>query len=546
MGLLLSIGSKAQVVLNEIYADPSAGNHEFFELYNTSYFGSPTSLDGYTLMSYFENGREKGFYVMDLPNISISPKSFSVGSSSLPFNFQGNTGSTASDFNWNDPSLVSNYGYIRKWVATGNTAADGNRNYDEYPLPNTFNDFFSRLSGGGASYNAFLYKNGVLVNSFVGGTGGSTSIPTRVANMPAFRLETVMATGGKTYNITWNSGRNKKPEYVIQDIGTDNGFIRKRDGMCGTWDKSSSTAFHTPKVTNGGSQMEIVGLLTIAAHIYPGTNESDPPFVVYDITAGPTDLFPVELHVYTDNGSVPNELDANDSFVEANTESKLSDGSFTTYFPENQNILIVAQTDAGCWDQIKFVLNSIPYRSPLALQLKMFTGKNQNGKSLLEWVVSSNETGSYFEVEKSRDGKVFTSAGLVFTTASKDEAYYTYGETLNGDTYYKLKMVHTDKSVSYSPVVLVKDGVTNGSARLQLLKNPVSSSLLFTYQSAQTEVGTVNIYNTAGVKLYSSLRTVQKGTNTFLINLDKNFANGVYLLELVSNSGQRIERFIKN
>ena len=70
--LTLSTGfvlvSRSQVVFNEVYARPNAGHNEFFELYNTSTSSSPISLDDYTIVTYFENPKEQGFYVMDLPN----------------------------------------------------------------------------------------------------------------------------------------------------------------------------------------------------------------------------------------------------------------------------------------------------------------------------------------------------------------------------------------------------------------------------------------------------------------------------------------------
>lgn len=375
-GLLVCLILPAQVVLNEIYADPSPGNSEFFELYNTSYSGTPASMDGYSLITYFEEGSKKGFYVIDFPDVAIAPRGYMVGTSSIPFNYQGNIAATASDFNWNSPSLSVGNGYLKKWVATGNTATDGTDNYTEETLGANLNDFFSRLTGNGASYNAFVFKNGVLVNCFIGGTGGATKMPEYITNMPVFRLESVTASNNNTYNIIWGTFNTTKPEFVTQDIGTDNGFIRKRDGMCGTWVKSSSTVQHTPKITNGGSQLDTDGLLTINSHIYSASNPTDPAFVVYDITAGPSDLFPVALQVFTDNGAVAGELDANDTFIETNTENSLSDGSFTTYLTsQRHDVLIVAQTASGCFDQVILVQNPKAQMTTLPVKHKLFTGK---------------------------------------------------------------------------------------------------------------------------------------------------------------------------
>src|SRR5262249_28952014 len=156
--------SKSQVLFNEVYCEPAATSNEFFELYNTGTSSVPESLDNYTIVTYFETPKQKGFYVMDLPNLTIAPKGYFVGASAIPFNYQGNTNSTAADFSWNSAALWSNNGYVREWLFNpGGGNADGNPAYDTVPLPPDFNDFFFRRTGSGPTYSTFLFKNGVLV-----------------------------------------------------------------------------------------------------------------------------------------------------------------------------------------------------------------------------------------------------------------------------------------------------------------------------------------------------------------------------------------------
>ena len=51
--------SKSQVLFNEVYCEPAAGNNEFFELYNAGTSSVPESLDNYTIVSYFETQKKK-------------------------------------------------------------------------------------------------------------------------------------------------------------------------------------------------------------------------------------------------------------------------------------------------------------------------------------------------------------------------------------------------------------------------------------------------------------------------------------------------------
>ena len=137
------LNANAQAVLNEVYAIPGMARQEFFEFYNNS--TSPTSMDNYTMVTYFEEGSKKGFYVLDIPNLTVGPMGYFVGSSSMPFNYQGVSNSTTTNFSWNDLAfLAANNGYLRKWVIGTNVSAaiDGNANYDLDVVPPNFNDFF--------------------------------------------------------------------------------------------------------------------------------------------------------------------------------------------------------------------------------------------------------------------------------------------------------------------------------------------------------------------------------------------------------------------
>ena len=548
--LITAAAANAQAVLNEIYSFPSPTNHEFFELYNTSTSQDPVSVDGYTLVCYFDDGKDEGFYIMDLPNATMASKGYFVGSSAIPFNYQGNLNSTLSNFSWNDADFRNGvtYGYIKKWVKSTDDLSDGQPNYDEETVPANFNDFFSKVKGGGASFNTFVFREGILVNSFLGGTGGSNVIPSFISTMPLLNMDVIKAIGGtNTYPIDFSNYTTTEAENVIQDIGTDNGYMRTRDGMCGTWEKSSAQAFHTPLSTNGSaSQMEIVGALTIETHITRGLTIDDPSFVTYNITAGPSTMYPVELLIYADNGTVDNQWDAADEFLEANTETLVSDGPFVTYFtPQNQELIMVVKTDMGCYDQVRLILNPDPVFTALPIKLELFAGKAQNNKALLEWLVSGNETGLRFEVERSADGNRFTKAGVVSTTTKNGKEYYTYTEALSGSSFYRLRIINKDNSTSYSPVIFVKDGAAITSNKLFIVQNPVVATLLASYQTAEAGTATINIYNALGVKVLSTQKGVHKGSNTFSMTLDQKFTNGTYILEIINNSERSVERFIK-
>jgi hypothetical protein len=547
MSILFSASTNAQVVLNEIYSEPGSGKQEFFELYNINTGNTPSSLDAYSIISYFEEGSKKGFYVLDLPNMFVPSKGYFVGAASIPFNYQGTMNSTAVNFSWNDPGLPLNYGYMRKWVANGNSNVDGNKNYDIEALPSDFNDFFSRRSGSGATYNAFVYKNGNLVNSFFGGTGGSATMPNFITSMPMFKLDVVTASNTQTHILNFGALKNKpieSIEYVTQDIGSDNGYIKTKDGFCGTWTKSSSTAYHTPGTTNSSLNVTVPGVLTVSIVIQNGTTTADPALVTYNVAAGPADVFPVQLQLYIDNGLIPEQLDSQDQFIELNEEKNVSDGPFTATIPGTQSVLVVVRTDAGCIDQIAYAKNIFSEFIILPVQLVRIQGSIQNNNAVIEWTVAENESGNYFEIEKSYDGKTFTSAGIVASTTKPGNESYRFNEPAGSQSYYRVKVIGKNKSLSYSKILVVKQKDGASLNKINLLQNPVSSVLSFTYQSAIDNTSMLTIYNTNGVPVHTGKLTMHKGLNTISLNVNNKIAAGTYLLE-IANTERSVVRFIK-
>jgi hypothetical protein len=543
IAILASSESKAQVLLNEIYAEPNSNTHEFFEFYNSTGSDVAVSMDNYTLISYFEDGNTKGFYVLNMPALSIPSKGYFVGASSIPFNYQGNTGATSANFSWNDPSLASNHGYIKKWVLSTNNANDGNSFYDEYPVPANFNDFFSRKSGSGASYNAMVFKDGELVNNFFGGTGGNTGFPQYITSMPGFQLENLTATGTVNHTISFSSLSNRSTEYVTQDIGSDNGFMRTRDGFCGTWGKSSTTSFHTPGAPNTSSSTASA-TLTLNAHLYPGTSSGEQPFIVYDVVAGPASAFPVVLQVYLDNGNVPGQIDAQDTYVTSNTETSLSSGPFSTTVPVSVNVLIIAKTEAGCIDQIRSVLNTIEAIA-LPVQIKQVKGSNTNNQNHLQWTVSENHRGSYFEVQRSTDGKNFEKVAVISNTRQHGDEAYRFSEPgLMQTCYYRIKILNKDHSYSLSEMVSIKP-TSSTVQQLILNQNPVQHSLWLSYETDEISLAAVSIVSFTGAKLLSKNIQLQKGRNTLSLPLDSNLPAGTYLLNISNGKQNASVKFLK-
>jgi hypothetical protein len=539
--IIIAFGySNAQPILNEVYAFPGGSRNEFFELYNNS--TSPYSMDNYTIVTYYESGSTKGFFVLDLPNLTVAPQGYFVGSSAIPFNYQGISNSGMSNYSWNDLTfMATNNGYLRQWqIGTGVSATiDGNAGYDLVSIPPNFNDIFQKIGGSAASYNVFVYRNGMLLSVFLGGTGGNTFIPTYIVGLPTLHVD--MGGSSPDFDINFATYATARTEFVTEDIGSDNGYIREVDGFCGTWTKSSSQVTHTPGVTNGGTATTSTSTVSVSSVVVRG-NATNGSVVNYDVVSAPAVEFPVTLNVYIDNGTVTGQLDAGDTFVESKTENQVTDGGFsTTFFPYTANILIQTITGAGCIDALRF----IPNVGVLPVRFTGFQARTGSTRTELNWYVADNETGKQFEIERSTDGKNFYSVAVIFSTSKSGSEEYTYHDVRPEiKTFYRIKLVDKNNKISYSNALAVGNAIKT-SGNLSLNQNPVESYLVFQVKSFENSIANINIYNTSGIMVYSQKANLTKDANSVAINLDGKVFPGLYVLEVKTQSDHNSVKFIK-
>jgi hypothetical protein len=539
---ILCHATNAQLLLNEVYTDPGAGNHEFFELYNPDIASEET--DNYTLVTYYKSQTQRGFYVLDMPAGTVPGKGHFVGAAASPFSYQGVTNSTSTVFNWNDATwLQANGGSLTQWklTTTGQDATDGNLDYGIIKNPSV-DDLFTRLNGSGSSYAIFLYKNGMMVNATLLASGGASSLSADVLSMPPLFVD--MQGISPDFTIDFSTYGNLPVENVNQEAGSDNGFIRDFDGACGSWTKSSAQVNHTPMATNGQLNMYATGSVSVAASIVVGT-ESTGSTVTYSASSTSATLFPLQLSVYVDKGSMLNQLDIGDSLLTTQVVTT-SGTSYTLNFkPFNENIIIVVKTSVKCIDNMKLVNNV--FMSTLPARLLDFSVSSQQSKPVFNWSVANNEEGKYYELQSSGDKINFHSVAILPTTSRYGNERYSYSERkeIPAGTYYRLKMVDKNNIVSYSNVLVLSGSIKKSTTAIQLLQNPVASQLAFSSKTESDVKATVNIYSMHGVKVYAATIYLKKGIQMNTINLDGNILPGSYLLEVVGTREKTALKFIK-
>jgi hypothetical protein len=84
-----------------------------------------------------------------------------------------------------------------------------------------------------------------------------------------------------------------------------------------------------------------------------------------------------------------------------------------------------------------------------------FNSITNRKKVSLNWIVAGNQEIDQFEVERSKDGKKFEVAGLIFGTEKEGmDNYYFFEKLKKSKIYYRVKTLAKDGSINYSKIII--------------------------------------------------------------------------------------------
>ena len=157
------------------------------------------------------------------------------------------------------------------------------------------------------------------------------------------------------------------------------------------------------------------------------------------------------------------------------------------------------------------------------------TGKVDKDKHVLNWNIISDEPVSSLTLESSANGTSFTTLAKL-PPASQT---YSYSPLIADNIYYRLKAVSATDQAIYSNVITLK---LNGPDKLFKVSTMV-------YSQVTVDAGEDYDYKLADM----SGRIIQGGkgkTGTNTINITNN-PNGIYLIQIISNTQRLTERIVK-
>ncbi|MCP4439746.1 MAG: T9SS type A sorting domain-containing protein [Aureispira sp.] len=166
---------------------------------------------------------------------------------------------------------------------------------------------------------------------------------------------------------------------------------------------------------------------------------------------------------------------------------------------------------------------------------------NKNQTVSINWTTALEEEVEYFEVERTQDFKNIEPIAKQ-EAKEKQQSYKAIDETpLIGDSYYRLKIYETGKTISYSSwdavnIVSFDD--------LQLSPNPATDQLQLQLKAKTNDLASITIYNSVGMEVQQEPWNLAPNNNNRKVLSLKGLSSGTYLLLIKTQNHVISKRFI--
>lgn len=191
-------------------------------------------------------------------------------------------------------------------------------------------------------------------------------------------------------------------------------------------------------------------------------------------------------------------------------------------------------------DNIYFFNSSV-----VPVTLTNFTATKNKNITNINWNTLTETGNKGFEVERSVDGRNFTSLEFVPSQGNTKNKYATIDKAPKlGFNFYRLKQIDVDGRFTYSSIVKVnfdKEDVTSFS----FYPNPAKEILRINVGLVENEHATIKLINGLGQTIIS--KTINKSASTSVISFDiSSIAKGNYYLELKNGTTRSVEKVVIN
>jgi uncharacterized delta-60 repeat protein len=174
----------------------------------------------------------------------------------------------------------------------------------------------------------------------------------------------------------------------------------------------------------------------------------------------------------------------------------------------------------------------------LPLKLLTLIAQRDGKTNLLEWTTVQEINIDRFEIERSPNGKDYSSIGKMNAGLSKYN--FTDEKPFTGINYYRIKMIDKDGKFEYSPVRRV---INSGSFYVSVYPLPAKGRLNMQIENSKAEKANILVTDISGKTLITNSVTLAAGVNNTFINV-QSLSKGAYFLKIVTSEGTETRKIL--
>ena len=188
-------------------------------------------------------------------------------------------------------------------------------------------------------------------------------------------------------------------------------------------------------------------------------------------------------------------------------------------------------------------------------QLADFTAAiNDEHDVNINWSTSFEEGTTRFDIERSLDGLNFKKIGEVKASLNKQgRNYYAYDDRLrsstlnNNDVYYRLRLMNNKNESELSKVLVIRLFNTQSTKTVAVTPNPSKNDINVQVLLRENSYVVMKVTNSKGDEVTRKSIKGASGMNSFLLDGTSRLSPGVYMLEVIINSEERmLTKLVKN
>ena len=168
----------------------------------------------------------------------------------------------------------------------------------------------------------------------------------------------------------------------------------------------------------------------------------------------------------------------------------------------------------------------------------------------ISWNTATDNHSTVFEVERSLNGTSYDKVGEIPATAAVDAGQYTFNDKLReaerkNDLYYRIRQIDAAHRVTYSKVLIVRSYNSRSVEAVSVTPDPNINDIQVGVQLKEKCFVVMRVTDSKGSELIKQTAFGENGENSYNIEGTSQLQPGMYQLEVIINSGERLTMMLE-